>query len=77
MFCCENWQDYEVLDCGGGEKLERWGSVILRRPDPQAIWPVRRRELWQQAQAWYHRSERGGGTWEFFQKLPEHWKIAY
>ena len=41
MFLADQWLDYEVLDCGGGEKLERWGDIILRRPDPQAIWPAR------------------------------------
>ena len=39
MFLTDTWTDYEVLDTGGGEKLERWGDVILRRPDPQTIWP--------------------------------------
>ena len=58
MFLADQWQDYEVLDCGGGEKLERWGDVYLRRPDPQAIWPARDPSLWRKAQAHYHRSER-------------------
>ena len=43
MYLASGWKDYEVLDAGGGEKLERWGDVVLRRPDPQAIWAVRRR----------------------------------
>ena len=77
MFIANNWQDYEVLDCGNGEKLERWGDVYLRRPDPQAIWPARDPSLWRKAQAHYHRSEKGGGSWEFFQKLPERWEINY
>lgn len=51
MFLADQWQDYEVLDCGGGEKLERWGDVYLRRPDPQAIWPARDPSLWRKAQA--------------------------
>ena len=77
MFLADKWQDYEVLDCGGGEKLERWGDVYLRRPDPQAIWPARDPSLWRKAQAHYHRSEKGGGSWEFFTKLPERWVIGY
>ena len=40
MFVSGNWKDYELLYAGGGEKYERWGDVILRRPDPQAVWPV-------------------------------------
>ena len=77
MFLADDWKDYEVLDCGGGEKLERWKNVILRRPDPQAIWPQRAPELWSRAQAHYHRSERGGGSWEFFQDLPDRWEMTY
>ena len=77
MFICERWEDYEVLDTGGGEKLERWGDVILRRPDPQVIWPQAKPELWRSADAWYHRSAKGGGEWEFFRRLPEKWALRY
>ena len=77
MYLASNWRDYEVLDCGGGEKLERWQDVILRRPDPQAIWPQQEPALWAKADAWYHRNERGGGEWEFFRKLPERWTVRY
>lgn len=77
MFLADQWQDYEVLDCGGGEKLERWGDICLRRPDPQAIWPQRAPALWRGAQAHYHRSEKGGGSWEFFTELPERWVMRY
>jgi Predicted SAM-dependent methyltransferases len=76
MFLADQWQDYEVLDTGDGEKLERWGDVILRRPDPQVIWPKGDKALWKTAQAHYHRSERGGGEWEFFEKLPERWQVG-
>ena len=38
MFLAKNWVDYAVLDSSSGEKLERWGKYILRRPDPQVIW---------------------------------------
>ncbi len=77
MFVASDWKDYEVLDTGDGEKLERWRDVILRRPDPQAIWPKQRPELWTRADAHYHRSNRGGGEWEFFRKLPERWTVHY
>ena len=77
MFLASDWQDYEVLDTGDGEKLERWGQIVLRRPDPQTIWPKAEPALWRQAQAHYHRSEKGGGSWEFFAKLPERWTIRY
>ena len=77
MFLADRWQDYQVLDTGNGEKLERWGGVILRRPDPQVIWPPAQEELWQTAQAHYHRSEKGGGEWEFLRPLPDRWTISY
>lgn len=77
MFLADTWRDYEVLDTGDGEKLERWGDVILRRPDPQTIWPKARPEMWKKAQAHYHRSEKGGGEWEFLTRLPEKWSITY
>lgn len=77
MFLADTWSDYEVLDTGDGEKLERWGNILLRRPDPQVIWPASDPDLWKKAQAHYHRSEKGGGEWEFFQKLPDRWVISH
>ena len=77
MYIADGWKDYEVIDTGDGEKLERWGDVILRRPDPQAIWPCEDKAAWKQAHAWYHRSASGGGEWEFFRRLPEKWEIDY
>ena len=77
MFIASGWKDYEVIDTGDGEKLERWQDVILRRPDPQAIWPKQRPELWTRADAHYHRSVKGGGEWEFFKKLPERGAVSY
>ena len=77
MFLTDTWQDYEVIDTGNGEKLERWKDVILRRPDPQTIWPQGDPAVWQQAEAVYHRSDRGGGEWEFRRRLPEKWVLRY
>ena len=77
MFVASEWKDYEVLDTGDGEKLERWNDIVLRRPDPQAIWPKQQPELWNKADAYYHRSTKGGGEWVFFKKLPERWTIRY
>jgi len=73
VFLADNWQDYELIDAGGGEKLERWGQIILQRPDPQAIWPHGR---WAQPDAVYHRSS-GGGYWQYFREIPETWDIGY
>jgi len=72
-----DWKDFELLDLGGGEKLERWGTVILRRPDPVAIWPGSEAAEWKAADAHYHRSSSGGGNWEFKKRLPERWTIQY
>ena len=77
MFLTDTWEDYEVLDTGGGEKLERWGTLRLRRPDPQTIWPRGDERVWDTAQAVYHRSEKGGGRWEFRAQLPEKWTLHY
>ena len=77
MFIADGWKDYEVIDTGNGEKLERWGNVILRRPDPQTIWPEQQKNLWFKADAVYHRSQKGGGEWEFMKKLPDRWTINY
>ena len=72
-----DWEDYECIDAGDGEKLERWGNVILRRPDPQAMWLVSHNDLWNNADAHYHRSSTGGGHWEYKKSLPESWTIQY
>ena len=71
------WKDYECLDAGNGEKLERWGNVILRRPDPQAIWSVIYDEAWKCPDGFYHRSNKGGGYWDFYKKLDDFWTINY
>ena len=77
MWIAEQWRDYELLDCGGGEKLERWGEQYLVRPDPQAIWDSpRKNPAWKRANARYLRSQSGGGHWEK-KTLPESWKIRY
>ena len=77
MLYSENFKDYRLLDAGNGEKLEAWGPYILRRPDPMAIWEKVHPELWDRADASYHRSNKGGGYWEFKKKLPEKWNVKY
>ena len=71
------WKDYEVLDTGNKEKLERWNQIVLRRPDPVAIWPIEDEALWKKADAIYHRSNKGGGSWEMKKQLREFWTIGY
>ena len=65
MWVSDGWRDYELIDCGGGEKLERWGKHVLVRPDPQAIWQTpRNNPLWRRPDARYARASTGGGAWE-------------
>lgn len=78
MNLSNNWKDYECILTGDKEKLERWGNVILNRPDPQIIWNKDKdNELWNKWDGYYHRSNKGGGSWEFRKKLPEFWEINY
>ena len=77
MEVAKNWQEYECLDAGNGEKLERFGTYIFRRPDPQAIWNKEETSIWKKVDGFYHRSKEGGGFWEFYTKLPEFWTMRY
>jgi len=73
-----DWKDYALLDCADGERLERWGEVILIRPDPQVIWRgARQSPFWDKAHARYVRSSSGGGQWERLRPMPEEWQISY
>ena len=72
-----NWIDYECLATGNGEKLERYGNIILNRPDPQIIWPKTNNKIWNKADAHYYRSNKGGGHWEYNKQLPDKWTINY
>lgn len=73
----DNWKDYEILDTGDGMKLERWGNVILSRPDPQVIWKPVKPELWKKANAVYERSHSGGGAWSYNDGNPGKWIVKY
>ncbi len=74
----KDFKDYELLDVNKSNRLERWGNVILIRPDPQAIWELPQDErLWKKADAVYHRSSAGGGYWEVLKSVPDVWSIKY
>ena len=78
LLLADKWKDYELIDMGNGEKLERWGDIVLRRPDPQVMWPIPNESgLWKNPHGHYHRSNRGGGQWEHKKKYPEQWTISY
>ncbi len=77
MWIANDWLDYRILDCGGGEKVEKWADYTLVRPDPQAIWNrTDNVKEWDKANAIYHRSKSGGGQWEI-KKLPAQWTVSY
>ena len=77
MLVSNNWKDYECIDAGNGEKLERWKDVILRRPDPWALWTHENTSIWNNYHAVYHRSDKGGGHWENKKKFSEFWTVNY
>lgn len=72
------WQDYELIDTLDGERLERWGDIVLIRPDPQIIWSGEKGDpRWKKSHARYQRSSSGGGKWTEYQKVPPVWKIHW
>ncbi len=78
MELANNWKVYEILDMANGEKLERWGKIVLVRPDPQIIWSNKSfPNKWKQANARYNRSKTGGGSWEYNTNLPKAWQVKY
>ncbi len=87
MFRADGWKDYEILYAGEGEKYERWGDIVLRRPDPQAIWPadcltpegkhIASLDDLAKPHAIYNRSSTGGGSWSRLKPMPDKWKISY
>ncbi len=78
MKIANEWQDYKILDMVDGQKLEKWGDVILSRPDPQIIWKDKSfPDKWKEMNAVYNRSKTGGGSWVFKKKIPSQWQIHY
>ena len=73
----DQWVDYELIDTGNKEKLERWNHILLRRPDPVCIWPIQDETQWKKADAIYHRSRSGGGQWEMKKPFKEFWTLSY
>ena len=78
MIIANDWKDYKILDMADGKKLERWGNVILSRPDPQIIWKNKSfPNKWNDVNAVYNRSSSGGGAWQYNKKVPDKWQIKY
>ena len=73
-----DFKDYELIDASAKERLERWGNIILIRPDPQIIWNTEKTNpFWKTAHAVYHRSSTGGGSWKELKKIPPYWQIGF
>lgn len=79
MLVVRDFTDYELIDCSLGMKYERWGKYYLLRPDPQVIWDNGNLEEKYKGRidAIYHRSNKGGGSWENLRRLPGSWQISY
>lgn len=78
MRTVEDFLDYELIDATMGERLERWGDIILVRPDPQIIWDYPKQDSrWKSPHAVYHRSQSGGGYWQKLKNIPDFWSISY
>ena len=78
MNIAKDWEDYKIIDMANGQKLEKWGNIILSRPDPQIVWKNQcYPEEWKKAYAIYSRSKTGGGSWEYKKKLPNSWQVKY
>lgn len=73
-----HWQDYELLDAGEGEKLERFGKYTLARPEPQAVWKKGLgAEAWKKADARFVQEGSHSGKWEKRGNMPDQWFINY
>ena len=78
MKISKNWKDYSIIATGDGYKLERWKDVYLLRPDPQVIWSAQMDLFsYPKLNAYYKRSEKGGGGWKVLKPIPDEWNISY
>ncbi len=69
------WSDYELLDSGENMKLERFGEIILARPETQALWSTQKPELWKEAHATFTFENKKGG-WKIKKPVPESWELT-
>ena len=74
METIKDFNEYEILSMNDGYKIERWNNIILKRPDPEIIWPDN--EI-KNIDAEYTRSNTGGGSWNIIANIPSSWQIHY
>ena len=72
----EPWDDYALIDCGGGRKLERYGPVRVIRPEPQAMWAPASTDWEADAEFIPGSDEEGGGRWQVTATVPPSWPLA-
>lgn len=75
----KNWKEYQLLDCGNFEKLERFGEFVTIRPEPQAVWaPLWSRSEWEkQAHIRFIPKTSSSGEWKKLKKMPDQWMVNY
>lgn len=75
----ENWNDYQLIDCGSGKKLERFGDFITIRPEPNANWPAKlsKAEWEKRAHVVFEQSSSTSGKWKKLKPIPKQWPISY
>jgi 23S rRNA (cytosine1962-C5)-methyltransferase len=77
----QHWEEYELIDTGGFEKLERFGDYILSRPEPQAIWDksLDEKEWREMAHAHFAKEKNNPekGQWNELKKIPHNWQVSY
>jgi len=76
MQIIKDFKEYQILDAFKGEKIENWNGYILRRPDPEIIWSSLNNKK-QEVNATYNRSNKGGGEWTIYKKIPDTFTITY
>lgn len=78
ILVADDWTDYELIDSGDEEKLERFGAFMVVRPEPKAIWKKSHNQaIWSQAAMTYHRNNEGGGKWQYNKRTPPSWTITW
>jgi 23S rRNA (cytosine1962-C5)-methyltransferase len=75
----ENFKDYELIDCGDFEKLERFGKYVTIRPEPQAVWPkvLHEKEWEKEAHVRFVPKSSSSGEWQKIKQMPDQWEVGY
>ncbi|TAD89041.1 MAG: class I SAM-dependent rRNA methyltransferase [Alphaproteobacteria bacterium] len=79
LLATDGFEDYRLIDSGGGRKLERYGAILIDRPEPQAMWRPSHPNRWASAHARFQAAGEGedGGRWQQMKPVPEAWPLRY